>query len=145
MRSALLGEVRRQLAAAAVRVVGTSERPEEQLVGRDAEREADAEVAVVEPRGVVSWRHRDRTARDLRDLVPASREHEAGTALAGQDPQPLVDRARDERDVVDAAEQGGVDRGVGDVRILPERWVVLTRRVQRGGNTTSGPNVTPPL
>ena len=50
----LVGEVRRQLASAAVRVVGTGERAEEQLVGRDAEREPHAEVSVVEPRGVVS-------------------------------------------------------------------------------------------
>ncbi len=119
----LVGEVRRQLASAAVRVVGTGERAEEQLVRRDPEREPHAEVAVVEPRAVLprSQRH---GARDLRDLVPASRQHEAGAALAGQDPQPLVDRARDQRDVVDPSEQGGV----GDVRILPDPSARPVRR-----------------
>ena len=104
-----------ELPAATVRVVRAGERAEEQLVRSDAERERDAEVPVVEPRGVVSDAHR-RRAGDLRDLVAACREDEPGAALSGQDPEPLVDRACDERDVVDAAEQSGFD----DERIFPK-------------------------
>ena len=61
-----VGEVRRQLAAAAVRVVGTGERAEEQLVRRDPEREAHAEVAVVEPRGRLAPLAAPRRSRSAR-------------------------------------------------------------------------------
>ena len=118
-----------ELAASAVRVVRAREGTEEQLVRRDAEREADAEVPVVQPGGVLSRSHRER-AGDLGDLVAPRGEDEAGAALASQDPKALVDRAGDDGEVVDATEQVGVGGDVRDVRMFSERAGPLTRSVQ---------------
>jgi hypothetical protein len=85
-----------------MRIGSPTERPEEHLERRDAEPQRQRHVTIVWPDRIVAASDR-RGAGDLGDVVAARGQHKAGYALPREQPEPLLDRPRQQQDLKNAS------------------------------------------
>ena len=93
-----------QLTPAGMRVVRSAQGSEEDFQRGHPQRQRDAHVPVVRPGVVLPRAHGQRT-RDLRYFMASGSEHEAGSALSVEGPEPLIQPPGPHRELVDASEQ----------------------------------------